>query len=104
MFTFRKQKTLEVETRQAQLLGEIAELQQMIRKLGDDVRSFQTMLADSTPLLDRYEQTAEKVLEQVSLTNDAQASRYAELKKRLDSYDKVFQQLGILIGKQPVIG
>ena len=58
---------------------------------------------DAAPRLERFEEIAERLKEGVARSSDAQAARYLELTKRLDAYDKVFKQLGLLISKQPVV-
>ena len=60
-------------------------------------------LADAAPRLERFEEIAAGISQRMALTNDAQASRYLELKRRLDKYDKTFEQLGILIKAVPVV-
>ena len=58
---------------------------------------------DAAPRLERFEEIAEQLKEGVSRSADAQASRYMELTKRLDAYDKVFKQLGVLIAREPTL-
>jgi hypothetical protein len=58
-------------------------------------------IAECEPVLLSYENACERAMEQTLISNDAQAARYNELKKRVEAYDKVFQQLGVLIQKQP---
>ena len=62
----------------------------------------ETKLGDSQEAVLSLVKQAEEAAARVLLSNDAQAHRYIELKKRLDKYDTTFQQLGILIAQQRV--
>jgi Tfp pilus assembly protein PilX len=91
----------QLQAEQASLKERERDLHNAIEIGEERARALIAKIAECEPVLLSYENACERALEQTLISNDAQAARYSELKKRLDAYEKVFQQLGVLIQKQP---
>jgi hypothetical protein len=68
-------------------------LEERIYKLFEQLDEAQASIVKSAEECERYALLC-------SSSKDADAHRWIELKRKVDSFDKVFQQLGVLIAKQ----
>ena len=84
------------------LQAEQRELRETLTRVRRGVEMLQGKLTQSEQLLLEAQTACERTIMGVALSNNAEASRYIELKKRLDAYDGLFRQLGLFIHKQPI--
>jgi len=81
---------------------DISDLRDQLLLINQHAAAVEGYLVKSQEALLDMTEKAEKATERVFISNNAETSRYIELKKRLDKYDTTFQQLGILIAQQKV--
>ena len=103
---FRRRDALkqldELESRLKGIAVEVSKLTTALGETAITVSQWHQQLAEAESIMANYERTTEAAVEKVWASTNAQAQRYTELKKRLDAYDVVFRQFGVLVQKQPL--
>ena len=103
MFTTKKQQlSAVIEKLQSQctaIQSELVALQSAVASAENRVGGMLQKISDTEIVLAPYETACQKAYELTAISNDAQASPYNDLRKRLDAYDAVFKQFGMVIQK-----
>jgi predicted nucleic acid-binding Zn-ribbon protein len=84
------------------LRDEHRDLRETLTRVRRGVEMLQGKLTESEQLLLAAQEACERTTMGVALSNNAGASRYIELKKRLDAYDNLFRLLGVQVQNQSI--